>query len=229
MRLLPTAFVIATLFGICTYSQADSVLVGSDLANPTFTGAALCPIVASCSEEAQQFSLNQTTYVTDVKILLSAPSFIEPFGGDSYFSLSLTNGLPGGSENLLIGSGDVIKGVDGVPQNELFDFENIDVKLNSGTYYLVLVGGSLATPGNLDWNYALPINTQGGSIGPEWFCDPTVNCGPNSWQSFNFEGYSHTFEVDGSVVPEPSSYVLLGTGILTLFAVLRRMVYLDSR
>jgi hypothetical protein len=209
VRLLPIAIVLAA----STLADADTVLVATDLTT-SLGSSGLCQDDSDCEMLAQEFTLFSPAVIDQVKVGITG-SFT---GFPGVFNLSLVNEL--GHVGTSIGSGSTIANLTGM---EIFDFSGLNISLGRGTYFLEMSGGQL------DWAVSQPLMTTEGTLGPSWSCDPTINnsCGVDEWGAIS--GYTHTMEIDGTVVtPEPSTFALLATGILGLAGVARRKFLLRS-
>ena len=207
MRL--TSLLAIALFLAAAPTYADTILVGSDLST-LFGGSGLCPSSSDCEEVAQEFTLLTPVVIDQIKVAISGPNVMGSTDGN--FNVTLGDVLGTGTE---IGPGDLIFNDKEDLVTEVFDFTGLDMSLGAGTYYLQLSGG------NVQWVFADPLTTTAGTIGPAWLCDPTISCSSEFWESVD---NIHAFEIDGttSTIPEPSSFILLGTGVLCLAGVVRR-------
>ena len=89
----------------------------------------------------------------------------------------------------------------------------IEFHTQHGTYYLAVSGG------NVTWAFAPSLPGLAGVLGPVWMSDPTIN---SRWQPVSGP---HAMEIDGTAIaPEPSSWLLVGTGIFGLAGSVRRRI-----
>lgn len=208
-RLFSTTFFLAASV-LCAH--ADSILVGTDLSNPS-SGPVLCPQGANCTVRVSQFVLLDPVVVDDIKVAISGPG--PSSSTDGTFSVNLSQGLANSAGN--IGSGGLAFTSD---QNsmvtQVFDFSGLDILLDPGTYYLQVSGA------NVMWDSAAPLTTSAGTFGQQLSCDPNITCGPNISRYDTFPG-TYAMQIDGTAMtPEPSTFALLGTGILSLAGISRR-------
>jgi hypothetical protein len=193
-------------------AHADSILVGTDLSNPS-PDPVLCPQGSNCSVRVSQFVLLAPVMVDDIKVAISGPGPSSSTNGN--FSVNLGSVLSGSAGN--IGSGDLAFTSDQDPVvTQVFDFSGLDLLLDPGTYYLQVSGA------NVMWDSASPLSTSAGTLEQQLSCDPYITCGAGVSQYDTYDG-DYAMQIDGTAVtPEPSTFALLGTGILGLATTFRR-------
>ena len=224
MRNLLAFLTFLSLTAIPTVGRADSILVGTDLSNPT-PGPVLCPQGSNCSIRISQFTLLTPVVINDVKVALSGytTTFRVENGG---FNVILGNALVDSHVPPIlpydpvsgtgIGSGNYVFLPDGESASEVFDFSNLNITLEPGVYYLEVSGA------DVEWDSAPPLMTSAGLLGDQLSCDPYQNCVADINRYDVYPG-TYAMEIDGTVVtPEPSTFVLLGTGLLGAIAGVRR-------
>jgi PEP-CTERM motif len=218
---LTSLVTIAIVLAAPTLTHADSILVGTDLSNSQ-TGPELCPIANDCNVQISQFTLLTSVVVDDVKVAISGPVFDFSNSG-GHFGVNLFSQLPGVDGGTFstttgnIGTGNLVFTLNTFPPiTQVFDFGGLDITLGAGTYYLQVEGA------NLDWNSASPLATSAGTLGLQLRCDVFENCGTDISKYDKF-GKTFAMQISGTeVTPEPSSWVLIGTGILGFAGVARR-------
>jgi hypothetical protein len=233
--LLKLSLILACALTLPRPGFADSLLAGSNLSTATNGGAVLCPGVSDCTARAEQFTLTSSVVINDVQVSLSGVG--GSFNPDGSFSLGLGSQL-GGSSTLL-GSGTVAFNPNGSQTSQLFDFNNLDITLGPGTYYLDFSGA------NAEIDYAQPILSSYGALGTQFACDPTEQaCSiSNSWDTESNKFGPYAVDLNGTAVtsddevaftpnavgldapavtPEPSTLILSATGLLALAGVTRR-------
>jgi PEP-CTERM motif len=224
MRLLPL-LTLAIVLVAPTLAHADSILVGTDLSNIQ-PGPEMCLLANLCNVPVSQFTLLTSVVVDDVKVAISGPIFSGTgselsnghFGVNLFSQLPVVNGPTFTSGN--IGTGNLVfDPLTGPLITQVFDFGGLDIPLGPGTYYLQIEGGNLA------WNSALPLATSAGTLGLQVICPLDSGPCPSDITNPVYGRYQGTFamQVSGTeVTPEPSSWVLFGTGILGFAGVARR-------
>jgi hypothetical protein len=217
---LPSIVTIAIVLAAPTLTHADSILVGTDLST-TLSGPELCPIANGCNVRVSQFTLLTSVVVDDVKVAISGPIFDFSNSGGS-FGVNLFSTLPDSltfsTTTGTIGTGNLIfSSTPGPPITQVFDFGGLDIALGPGTYYLQVEGANLA------WNSALPLATSAGALGLQVSCDLfSPQCGSDISTYDKYPG-TYAMQISGTeVTPEPSSWGLVGTGILGFASVARR-------
>jgi hypothetical protein len=217
---LPYLLTIAIVLAAPTLTHADSILVGTDLSN-TQSGPELCPIPSDCNVRISQFTFLTPVVIDDVKVAISGPIFtgIGSEFSNGHFAVNLFSQLPGGTFSTItgnVGAGNLVFDPNTLPPiTQVFDFGGLDIALDPGTYYLQVEGANLA------WNSASPLATSAGTLGLQLSCDLFENCSTDI-SRYNKFGRTFAMQISGTVTPEPSSWVLFGTGILGLAGVARR-------
>jgi len=152
------------------------------------------------SQLGQQFTLNSTTLVTSAQIVLDPPS---PFGGGFLGSLWSLSIVSGGQTYWTSGA-----------TSSIFALTS-PITLGPGTYTYLVSGLGCSGPCigpyavSLDYYRPATLTGTGGSVGS------IVGLSDGAL------GFSLQGETVPSPVPEPTSLLLIGTGVLALFATRR--------
>ena len=224
------ALVAVGFMAISTSAHADSVLLGTD-SSTAFPYGALCPAIRSCQAEVQAFTLGSQVTITDIQVVMDHYSYTG-FGPDGHFSVALVDkpiaAYQSFGSDVLIGAGNLPYGPNWDDPNQatlvsgLFDFSGLDITLDPGTYYLEFVGGAVAPA-----HATTVLSPAVGTFGKTFACDPTVEQCNNlsAWYSLSsfYDADPMAITISGNVVtPEPSSWLLLATGIVGATGVCRR-------
>jgi hypothetical protein len=224
MRLRPLV-TLAIVLAAPTLTHADSILVGTDLSN-TQPGPEMCIFANLCQVPVSQFTLLTSVVVDDVKVAISGPVFSGTgselsnghFGVNLFSQLPVINGTNFTTGN--IGTGNLVFDPLTSPLvTQVFDFAGLDIPLGPGTYYLQIEGG------NLFWDTGSPLATSAGTLGLQVICPLDSGPCPSDITNRVYSKIQGTFamQISGTeVTPEPSSWVLCGTGILGFAGVARR-------
>jgi PEP-CTERM motif len=217
MRL--SSVLVLALLVAPTLTYADTVLVGTNLSAATHGGAAVvCPSLADCQDYANQFTLSTAVVIDSISVVVSAPGDAS-FSSNGNFTIGLGSPI-GTAVTTGIGAGNIPDGPNGTLNTEEFTFSGLNLSLAAGTYYLGMAGA------NVQWDYAPPLSTPLGALGQRFACDPSIapmHCASTGfWQALSAPN-EFAFEIDGTTAtPEPSTFALLGTGLLGLAGVARR-------
>jgi len=186
--------------------------------------------------QSEDFTLTQTVRVTDVHFWdLELPNS----GYQGLISWWITpdlNGFPNIGASLTLGQNfgasvtrtQIQCGIFGLycEFSDDFTFAGSGIVLGPGTYHLALHNGdtSFNTRSEFYWETTNPNGTQTGLE-----CDLTVisDCTTGNGSDYFNNGAEHAFYLTGTTgVPEPSTFVMLGTGILGLAGALLRKLTL---
>jgi len=210
VRLANLGLLTASFLAI-TPAHADTLLVGTSLANPV-PGPELCPLASDCTNRLSQFSTPTTFQIDDVKVAISAPGLTDASTNGSFQVSLITD--PGSSQTLIanVGSGSLVFNPSDPAGtvNQIFDFNNLSILINPGIeYYLEVTGG------NLSWDRSSPELAGLGTLGQQLECDPIETC-PDGITRYNTVPFTYAEQISGDPVPEPSPWVLMGTGLVAL-------------
>jgi hypothetical protein len=203
---------LALVFAVS--AKADTILVGTTLTG-TSPFAVLCPLVSGCNTRLSQFSSPVAFNIDDIKVVIGGPAF-PGFSTNGNFQVSLVT-HPGtiSSTSLSIGSGNLPIALtdSGGSDVGIFDFSGLSIPITAGTEYFLQVAGA-----NLTWNNSSPLLGTLGTIGQQLSCDPSLpfnQCATNIGAYNPFPG-TYSMQISGDPVPEPSSLILFGTGLLSI-------------
>jgi hypothetical protein len=221
MRVTPHLAAV-TFLALSTLAHADTILAGTNL-SVAVAGTGMCPNGSDCLVVAQQFTVFTPVVIDEVKVVVSAPY---GNGSDGNFSVGLGSTLGNlpvpfpiniePSFPISIGSGDILFTPQGPEVKEEFDFTGLNISLGAGTYYIGMTGADIL------WDQAPALTNTPGTIGPEWSCDPFLNCSDGRWDGPH-STLTQALEIDGTAItPEPSSIALFGTGLLGFAEMARR-------
>jgi hypothetical protein len=218
----PRTLLALALLAAPTLTYADTILVGTDLSTaPQGVGAILCPTFSNCENRASQFTLFTPVVVHSISVVVT--TFANPPIIDRGFTVGLGS-VPGVGITTGIGAGVIVLDPQASATTEEFTFGGLNLALAPGTYYLGMAGA------NVGWDFASPLSTTVGALGQQLSCDPFTFsfCGSDitKWDTINS---TYAMEIDGTTItPEPSTFALLGTGILGLAGVARRKLLSHS-
>jgi hypothetical protein len=223
--LLTTTCPLVLSLAFAVPANADTILVGTSLTG-TAPAAVLCPLVNGCNTRLSQFSSPVTFNIDDIKVVIGGPAFPN-FNTNGNFQVSMVT-QPGtiSSTSVPVGSGNLpITLMDSEGSNVgVFDFSGLSIPITAGTEYYLQVAGA-----NLTWNSSTPLLGTLGTIGLQLSCDPSLpfdQCATNIGAYNPFPG-TYSMQISGDpvgVTPEPSSLLLLGTGLLSIVATGSRRV-----
>ena len=224
--LLTTTCPLVLSLAFAVPAKADTILVGTSLTG-TAPAAVLCPLVNGCNTRLSQFSSPVTFNIDDIKVVIGGPAFPN-FNTNGNFQVSMVT-QPGtiSSTSVPVGSGNLpITLMDSEGSNVgVFDFSGLSIPITAGTEYYLQVAGA-----NLTWNSSTPLLGTLGTIGLQLSC-PTqppasIRCANDPAIGLPFPG-TYSMQISGDpvgVTPEPSSLLLLGTGLLSIVATGSRRV-----
>lgn len=194
---------------------ADAVLVGAP--NPN-AQVAFWPVSSGgTTQEAAQFSLSGTSFVTTINLTLYSTS------NSDTFSLSLVNALTGPATTYAsFAFGGACCGAEA-------QTVTVNQTLNAGTYYLLLTAGNIPLESGWYLSDGTLVQNAGSVANGMW----RSNDGGATWTFFDntnpncfgdcFPGiFTVNGNENGAPVPEPGSMALLGSGLVGLAGMVRR-------
>jgi PEP-CTERM motif len=196
--------------------HADTLIVGYPAPPPVDQGYFLVP-AGLPPNQAVQFTLTNGFDVSQISVGLMDARQGDGTAPATTFDFTLQDRLTNPASVFF--SGSVLLPALGASQNQLLATYTMNVNsfIGAGTYYLVALaeaGGSKSD----GWLVSDGVEVSNGGTGPNiaFFTDAN-----GVWQSG--PGQVTVYSVFGSPVPEPSSLILLSTGMLCLIGATRRV------
>lgn len=216
--LLTTTCILVLSFALTVPAKTDTILVGTSLTD-TAPVAVLCTDF-SCNTPFSQFSSPVNFNIDDIKVVIGGPAgFNNTDGGFEVIMVTQVRDPLIPSTFIRVGSGNLpITLMDSFGSNVgVFDFSDLSIPITAGDENYLGVGGA-----NLTWNSSTPLLGTLGTIGLQLTC-PTeppasIRCGTDPAIGLPFPG-TYSMQISGDpvgVTPEPSSLLLLGTGLLSI-------------
>jgi hypothetical protein len=194
-------------------SHADTLLVGTQLPS-TSSGAELC---VNCELPFEEFSSPVAFDIDDIKLGLLGPAFAP--NPTASFTVSIFS-APANPDtpNIPVGTGEItFANPNQLLSPYVFDFSNLNILIQPNVDYYLEINGD-----NLNWAAGgSPLSNELGSIGPVYACDQAFTCfTPSRWDSSG----GGAMQISGNVVtPEPAGWLLLGTGVLAIWPLRKRL------
>jgi hypothetical protein len=211
--LLTTACPLVLWFAFAVPAKADTILVGTSLTDTA-------PVAVLNNNPFSQFSSPVNFNIDDIKVVISGPtSFNSTDGSFEVLMVTQVRGPLIPSTFVLVGSGNLpITLMDSLNSDVgVFDFSGLSIPITAGAENYLGVAGA-----NLTWNSSTPLLGTLGTIGLQLSC-PTgppasIRCANDPAIGLPFPG-TYAMQISGDpvgVTPEPSSLLLLGTGLLSI-------------
>jgi hypothetical protein len=177
--------------------------------------------------QAENFTLTSAATIGGIRFWAGSSNSVDPFAGQIWWAIASASS-PFGSPTAILASGQqagarTLQGANtfggSVWQHEL----SVNVALAAGDYYLLLHNGPLSQTTRADY-YWVTTDTPNAPTGIE--CESGNGAFPGDLATCGWaeNGQEHAFELYAAtnVVPEPSTYALMGTGLLSLAGIARR-------
>jgi hypothetical protein len=218
--LLTTTCPLVLSFAFAVPAKADTILVGTSLTG-TAPVAVLSPESFFGNTRFSQFSSPVNFNIDDIKVVIGGPA-LTGFSTDGSFQVSLVTqagSLFAPSTVVPVGSGNLpITLMDSFGSNVgVFDFSGLSIPITAGTENYLEIAGA-----NLTWNSSTPLLGTLGTIGLQLSCTEqppaSIRCNNDPAIGVPFPG-TYSMQISGDpvgVTPEPSSLLLLGTGLLSI-------------
>jgi hypothetical protein len=222
--LLTTTCPLVLWFAFAVPAKSDTILVGTSLTDTV-------PVAVLGNTRFSQFSSPVNFNIDDIKVVIGGPATFNSTDGS--FDVRMLTQVTGPlipSTGVFVGSGNLpITLMDSIGSDVgVFDFSGLSISITAGTEnYLGVAAGA-----NLTWNSSTPLLGTLGTIGLQLSC-PTgppasIRCNNDPAIGLPFPG-TYSMQISGDpvgVTPEPSSLLLLGTGLLSIVgAGSRRMAH----
>jgi hypothetical protein len=214
--LLTTTCTLVLSLAFAVPAKADTILVGTSLTDTA-------PIAVSPGYGKAQFSqfISPVNFnIDDIKVVISGPTGFN--NTDGSFQVSIVTQVRGPlipSTFVLVGSGNLpITQMDSIGSDVgVFDFSGLSIPITAGAENYLGVAGA-----NLNWNGSTPLLGTLGTIGLQLSCSTgppaSIRCNNDPAVGLPIAG-TYSMQISGDpvgVTPEPSSLLLLGTGLLSI-------------